>query len=147
MNHTRQEIPPFGGFGLGLRPAHYAHFLEGPPVQVDFLEAISENFMLEGGRALRILGQLRERYQVMLHGVSMSIGSAHGLDADYLVALKSLVDRIEPLWVSDHLCWTRANAHNSHDLLPLPLTREALGTADAVRKSLQLSHLSRGRDG
>jgi uncharacterized protein (UPF0276 family) len=128
MNHTRQEIPPFGGFGLGLRPAHYAHFLEGPPVPVDFLEVISENYMLEGGRALRILEQLRERHPVVLHGVSMSIGSAHGLDADYLEALRALVERIEPLWISDHLCWTRANAHNSHDLLPLPLTREALGT-------------------
>ena len=122
------NIVPFHGFGLGLRRTHYADFLEGD-VPVDFVEVISENYMVEGGKPLRILEQVRACHSVILHGVSLSIGSAHGLDHDYLAKLKVLADRIEPLWVSDHLCWTRSSAHNSHDLLPLPLTREALEVA------------------
>lgn len=120
-----EDIPPFHGFGLGLRRPHYANFLEGA-VPVDFVEVISENYMVDGGKPLRILESVRQEHPVILHGVSLSVGSAQGLDADYLVRLRRLVGRIEPLWVSDHLCWTRTNAHNSHDLLPLPLTREAL---------------------
>ena len=119
-------LPPFAGFGLGLRKAHMRAFLESD-VAVDFVEAISENYMVDGGKQLRLLEDVRARYPVILHGVSMSIGSAHGLDRAYLERLKSLAERIEPLWVSDHLCWTRTSAHNSHDLLPLPLTEEALG--------------------
>lgn len=119
-------IAPFAGFGLGLRPSHYADFLEHE-VPVDFVEAISENYMVDGGKPLRVLEQVRTRHPVILHGVSLSIGSAHGLDTGYLARLKALAERIEPLWVSDHLCWTRTSAHNSHDLLPLPLTRETLG--------------------
>ncbi|SMQ69570.1 hypothetical protein SAMN06297468_1754 [Altererythrobacter xiamenensis] len=119
------EIVPFGGFGLGLRRTHYADFLESE-VPVDFVEVISENYMVDGGRALRILDEVREKHPVILHGVSMSIGSAHGLDTEYLDRLKKLERRIDPLWISDHLCWTRTSAHNSHDLLPLPLTGEAL---------------------
>jgi len=119
------DIAPFGGFGLGLRKPHYDAFLS-TNVPVDFVEVISENYMVEGGRQLRILEQIRARHPVMLHGVSMSIGSAGGLDRDYLAKLKQLEQKIDPLWVSDHLCWTRSSAHNSHDLLPLPLTREAL---------------------
>lgn len=119
------EINPFHGFGLGLRRTHYADFLEGN-VPADFVEVISENYMVDGGRPLRILDQVREKHPVILHGVSMSIGSAHGLDFDYLDRLKRLERRVDPLWISDHLCWTRTSAHNSHDLLPLPLTEEAL---------------------
>lgn len=119
------SIDHFGGFGLGLRRPHYREFLEGK-VPVDFIEVISENFMVDGGRALRILRQVRENYPVVLHGVSMSIGSAHGIDGDYLARLAQLASSIDPLWVSDHLCWTRTSAHNSHDLLPLPLTSEAM---------------------
>lgn len=118
-------IAPVGAFGLGLRREHYSDFLDGD-VEVEFVEVISENFMAVGGRALRVLEQVRAKLPVILHGVSMSIGSAHGLDRDHLHQLKVLADRIEPLWVSDHLCWTRTSGHNSHDLLPLPLTREAL---------------------
>lgn len=118
-------IAPFGGFGLGLRRTHYADFLE-QEIAVDFVEVISENYMVDGGRPLRILEQVRTKHPVILHGVSMSIGSAGGLDPAYLDRLKRLAQRIEPLWMSDHLCWTRTSAHNSHDLLPLPLTREAL---------------------
>lgn len=120
-----KTIPPFGEFGLGLRRDHYRDFLDGD-VRVDFVEVISENFMIDGGRPLRVLEQVRAKLPVVLHGVSMSIGSAHGLDRDHLARLKALADRIEPLWVSDHLCWTRTSAHNSHDLLPLPLTGAAL---------------------
>jgi uncharacterized protein (UPF0276 family) len=119
------SLRPFGGFGLGLRRDHYRDFLEGE-VAVDFVEVISENFMVDGGRPLRILEQVRAKLPVILHGVSMSIGSAHGLDRDHLARLRTLADRIDPLWVSDHLCWTRTSAHNSHDLLPMPLTRAAL---------------------
>lgn len=121
------SIAPFAGFGLGLRREHYADFLE-TEVAVDFVEVISENFMVDGGRPLATLERVRERHPVILHGVSLSIGSAHGLDAEYLVRLRALADRIEPLWVSDHLCWTRTSSHNSHDLLPMPFNEEALGT-------------------
>lgn len=115
----------FAGFGLGLRKPHYADFLE-QRVAVDFLEVISENFMIEGGRPRRVLRDIRARYPVALHGVSMSIGSADGLDGAYLARLRALVEEIEPLFVSDHLSWTRIEGFNAHDLLPLPYTSEAL---------------------
>lgn len=118
-------VPSFAGFGLGLRKPHYANFLESR-IEIDFLEVISENFMVDGGRPRRILRDIRERYPVALHGVSMSIGSADGLDAVYLALLRRLVDEIEPLFVSDHLSWSRIDGFNSHDLLPLPYTKEAL---------------------
>ncbi|KQV57367.1 MULTISPECIES: DUF692 domain-containing protein [unclassified Caulobacter] len=118
-------IAPFEGFGLGLRPPHYAEFLERD-VPVDFVEVISENFMVRGGRPLHILDAVRERHPVAMHGVSMSIGSADGVKPDYLRRLKTLVDRVDPLWVSDHLCWTGLEGFNSHDLLPLPYTEEAM---------------------
>lgn len=115
----------FSGYGLGLRKEHYRDFLE-TTVPVDFVEVISENFMVEGGQPRHILRQIRERHPVALHGVSMSIGSADGLNPDYLRRLKSLVDEIEPLFVSDHLSWSRIDGFNSHDLLPIPYTDEAL---------------------
>ena len=118
-------IQPFAGFGLGLRKPHYGEFLEHP-VDVGFVEVISENFMIEGGRPLQILHRVRERYPVALHGVSMSIGSADGLDGAYLKRLRALVDAIDPLFVSDHLSWSRIEGFSSHDLLPLPCTGEAL---------------------
>ena len=118
---------PVHSFGLGLRKPHYADFLDGDtPVAVDFVEVISENFMVEGGRPRHILREVRERHPVALHGVSMSIGSADGVDRDYLRRLRALVDEVDPLLVSDHLCWTRIEGFNSHDLLPLPYTEEAL---------------------
>jgi uncharacterized protein (UPF0276 family) len=118
-------IPSFAGFGLGLRKPHYADFLD-QRVAVDFVEVISENFMVEGGKPRQILRDVRVRYPVALHGVSMSIGSADGLDGAYLARLRALVDEIEPLFVSDHLSWSRIEGFNSHDLLPLPYTGEAL---------------------
>ncbi len=142
MTHALPPIAPFGGFGLGLRRVHYDDFLAERSVPVDFVEVISENYMIEGGRPLRILEEIRARYPVILHGVSMSIGSAGGLDPDHLAKLKTLANRIEPLWVSDHLCWTRTSAHNSHDLLPLPLTREAL---DAVCANIDHAQTTLGR--
>ncbi len=119
--------PPstFAGFGLGLRREHYRDFLD-TDVPVDFVEVISENFMVEGGQPLDILRRVREKHPVVLHGVSMSIGSADGLNRDYLRRLRALVERIEPLFVSDHLSWSRYAHFNSHDLLPLPYTEETL---------------------
>jgi uncharacterized protein (UPF0276 family) len=117
-------------FGLGMRKPHYSAFLEHR-VAVDFVEAISENFMVAGGRPRQILRDVRALYPVALHGVSMSIGSAEGVDRAYLARLRALVDEIEPLFVSDHLCWTRVDGFNSHDLLPLPYTQEALDVACA----------------
>ena len=119
------SIEPFAGFGLGLRRPHYQDFLTGD-VPVDFVEILSENYMVDGGPPLATLDQIRAKMPVIMHGVSMSIGSAEGLDADYLARLKNLAERVQPLWMSDHLCWTRTSAHNSHDLLPLPYTAEAL---------------------
>ncbi|EGF90804.1 xylose isomerase-like TIM barrel family protein [Asticcacaulis biprosthecium C19] len=115
---------PFSGFGLGLRPDHYAEVLRRDAV-ADFFEVISENFMVDGGRPLNLLDRVRERYPLALHGVSMSLGGK-SLDPDYLRRLKALSDRVRPLWLSDHLCWTGSGGINSHDLLPLPLTQEAL---------------------
>ena len=123
MNNA--PIEHFSGFGLGLRIAHYDDFLSRE-VPVDFLEIISENYMVDGGRPLYVLDQVRERYPIVMHGVSMSIGSADGLCTDYLKRLKALANRVRPLWVSDHLCWTGIEGFNSHDLLPLPYTQEAL---------------------
>jgi uncharacterized protein len=128
-------IASFHGFGLGLRKEHYADFL-AREVKVDFVEIISENFMAAGGRPLHTLDAVRERHAVAMHGVSMSIGAAQGLSRDYLKHLKTLADRVRPLWISDHLCWTGVDRFNSHDLLPLPYTTEAL---DVVCANLALA--------
>jgi len=125
-----ETIPRFAGFGLGLRKEHYRDFLETEQA-VDFVEIISENFMACGGRPLRTLEAVRERHPVAMHGVSLSLGSPEGLDADYLAELKALARRIDPMWVSDHLCWTRVGGFATHDLLPLPYTQEALDTCVA----------------
>jgi uncharacterized protein (UPF0276 family) len=125
-----QTLPPFTGFGLGLRKEHHRDFLAGEQ-PVDFVEIISENFMACGGQPLRTLDAVRERHPVAMHGVSLSLGSPEGLDPDYLIELKALARRIEPLWVSDHLCWTRVAGFATHDLLPLPYTQEALAACVA----------------
>ena len=114
------------GFGLGLRPAHYQAILKSKP-RVDWFEALTENYMIPGGRPLATLAKIRERYPVVLHGVSLSIGSTDPLDRAYLAGLKALAYRIQPEWISDHLCWTGVNGRNLHDLMPLPYTEEALG--------------------
>lgn len=113
------------GFGIGLRTAHFGALLERR-ADVDWFEALSENFMMDGGRPLRVLERIRRDYPIVLHGVSLSIGSTDPLSRDYLSRLRGLADRFEPRWVSDHLCWTGVDAHNLHDLLPLPWNEEAL---------------------
>ena len=116
--------PPLG-FGLGLRVDHYEEILAGDP-PVDWFEVLSENYLVPGGKPLNYLTRIRERYPVAMHGVSLSIGSSAPLDTDYLKQLKALAARIEPEWVSDHLCWTGLAGSNTHDLLPLPYTEEAV---------------------
>ncbi len=112
-------------FGLGLRPEHYEEIVASPG-RVSWFEALSENYMVAGGRPLYWLDRIRRDYPMALHGVSLSIGSVDPLDREYLDALKALADRVQPLWVSDHLCFTGLGGHNLHDLLPLPYTEEAL---------------------
>jgi len=116
---------PSLGFGLGLRVEHYDAILSQPP-PIDWLEALTENYLVPGGKPLHFLSRMRERYPVVLHGVSMSIGSTDPLDRHYLSQVKALAARIEAEWISDHLCWTGVAGRNVHDLLPLPYTEEAL---------------------
>jgi hypothetical protein len=116
---------PYLGFGLGLRPAHYETILTESPA-VDWFEIISENYLVPGGRPLHYLDRIRERYPMVMHGVTLSIGTHDPLNREYLKQLRALAKRIEPRWISDHLCWTGAHGLNAHDLLPLPYTEEAL---------------------
>ncbi len=116
---------PYLGFGLGLRTDHYEDLLASA-APVDWLEIISENYMVPGGRPLAFLDRFRARYPLVMHGVSLSIGSADPLNETYLHELKKLADRVQPVWFSDHLCWTGVGGNNMHDLLPLPYTEEAL---------------------
>jgi uncharacterized protein len=116
---------PFLGFGVGLRRPHYAHILEQHPA-MDWFEVISENFMVAGGRPLEVLAAVRDRHPIVLHGVSLSIGTTDPLNPKYLADLRALAWRCEPAWISDHLCWTGVAGHNLHDLLPLPYTEEAV---------------------
>ena len=134
-------VPGLHGFGLALRSAHYRDVLERD-VRVDFLEIISENFMIDGGKPRDVLRRVRERHPIAMHGVSMSIGSADGLDGAYLERLRALIDEIEPLFVSDHLCWSRLEGFSSHDLLPLPYTEEAL---DLVCTNIHTAQEALGR--
>jgi uncharacterized protein (UPF0276 family) len=119
---------PFAGFGLGLRTAHYTE-LAATSAQasgIDWFEILSENYMDAGGKPLAMLDMVRRDYPVVMHGVSMSVGTIEGPSDAYLRALRSLAARVEPLWISDHLCWTGTMGRNLHDLLPLPYTEEAL---------------------
>lgn len=118
-------LAPSLGFGLGLRVDHYQAILADEP-RIDWFEALTENYLIPGGKPLHYLMRIRERYPMVLHGVSMSIGSTQPLDYAYLAQLKALAARVEPAWISDHLCWTGIAGRNMHDLLPLPYTEEAL---------------------
>ena len=124
---------PYLGHGIGLRPKHFPQLWDGT-ARVDWFEAISENYMVAGGRPLAALEQARALAPVVLHGVSLSIGSTDPLDDVYLGALQALVARVEPAWISDHLCWSGVDGRYAHDLLPLPYTEEAL--AHVVRRVL-----------
>jgi uncharacterized protein (UPF0276 family) len=121
---NRFDLPDLG-FGLGLRTVHYDHILSHWP-KVDWFEIISENFMATGGRPMEVLEQIAERYPMVMHGVSLNIGSTDPVDFDYLRQLKELASRIDPVWISDHICWTGVNHRNSHDLLPLPYNEDTL---------------------
>lgn len=121
---TLAHLPRLG-LGVGLRNVHFGEILERWPA-IDWFEAISENFMDSGGRPRSVIRQIAERYPVVLHGVSLSIGSTDPLRLDYLARLRGLADEIDAAWVSDHLCWTGVAGHNSHDLLPLPLNEDTL---------------------
>jgi len=116
---------PYLGYGLGLRSDHYEDVLQDKPA-VDWFEILSENYMVDGGKPLYYLDKIREHYPMVMHGVSMSIGSVEPLNRDYLKRLKSLIKRVEPVWFSDHLCWTGVDGVNLHDLMPLPYTEEAI---------------------
>jgi uncharacterized protein len=116
---------PTLGFGLGLRVDHYETILNERPA-VDWFEALTENYLVPGGKPLYHLTRIREHYPMVMHGVSMSIGSTQPLDRTYLAEVKALAQRIEPAWISDHLCWTGVAGKNLHDLMPLPYTEEAL---------------------
>src|SRR6478672_12159565 len=116
---------PYLGHGLGLRTPHYREVVEERP-RVDWFEVISENFMVPGGNPRRVLREVRAHYPVVMHGVSLSLGSTDPLDPKYLDELAQLAAEVEPAWVSDHLCWGSYGGHQSHDLLPLPYTEEAL---------------------
>lgn len=137
------------GFGLGLRSEYYVEILERRPA-VDWFEIISENYLVSGGKALYYLEAIADRYPLAMHGVSLSIGGPHELDFDYLRQLKSLIARVVPAWTSDHLCWTRGNAHQLHDLLPLPYNEDSLAyvagrvhqVQDFLERPLVLENLS-----
>jgi uncharacterized protein (UPF0276 family) len=116
---------PFLGFGLGLRTEHYPHILENKP-DVDWFEIISENYMVPGGKPLDYLDKIRNNYPMVMHGVSLSIGSTDPLSPTYLKDLKQLMQRVQPEWISDHLCWTGVDDTNSHDLLPLPYNENTI---------------------
>lgn len=118
------ELPSLG-FGLGLRPSHY-DFIKNSQPKVDWFEIISENYMDTEGRPKRHLAEIKERYPIVMHGVSLSIGTVDPLNSDYLRQLKKLMDWVNPAWISDHLCWTGVAHRNVHDLLPVPYTEGSL---------------------
>ena len=124
MVPNRWRLPDFG-LGMGLRSVHYDHVLEHRP-KVDFFEVISETFLDKGGKPMAILEEVSSHYRILLHGVSMAVGNTDPIDFDYLAKLKKLAQKVKAPFVSDHLCWNAYMCHNSHDLLPIPLTDETL---------------------
>lgn len=124
------------GFGLGLRTVHYQTILESEPA-LDWLEIISENYLVPGGKPLYYLDRFAEQYPIVMHGVSMNIGSTDPLDWDYLRQLKALMQRTQAKWLSDHLCWTGIEQQNMHDLLPLPLTEDMIKHVVSRLKCIQ----------
>ena len=135
MTASRLGFPNLG-LGVGLRTVHFQHILTERPA-VDWFEVISENFMDSRGRPRYVLDQIAERYAVVMHGVSLSIGSSDPLDFDYLGRLKRLADAIDARWISDHLCWTGVAGINAHDLLPVPLDEATLRHVVARVRAVQ----------
>jgi uncharacterized protein len=125
LNPEPRTLNPSLGFGVGLRSVHFSHILREWPA-VDWFEVISENFLDSQGRPRYVLEQIAERYPVVMHGVSLSIGSTDPLNLDYVRSVKALAGRVEPAWISDHLCWTGVEGVNLHDLMPLPFTEETV---------------------
>ncbi|MEZ5502361.1 MAG: DUF692 domain-containing protein [Halioglobus sp.] len=124
-----QQSGSLSGFGLGLRPEHYVEFASpgsGCARRVDWLEILSDNYLVPGGKPLYYLDKIREHYPVAMHGVAMNLGSLDPLDTDYLLSLRTLAARVEPFIISDHLCWTGYAGRHLHDLLPLPYSEEAV---------------------
>jgi len=118
-------LQPSLGFGLGLRTVYYETILNEKPA-IDWFEILTENYLVPGGKPHYYLHKIREHYPLVMHGVSLSIGSSDPLDMAYLSQVKALAERIEPRWISDHLCWTGIQGKNAHDLLPLPYTEQTL---------------------
>ena len=145
----KSQDRPYLGFGLGLRTEHFQEVIDTQP-EVDWFEVISENFMVSGGKPKYYLHKIRERYPLVMHGVSLSIGSTDPINFDYLRSLKTLAHEVQPAWLSDHLCWTQQGGINSHDLLPLPYTQEALdhvsaricATQDFLRQQILIENVS-----
>ncbi len=134
MTNISSDARPYLGFGLGLRKDHYETVLAERP-NVDWFEILSENYMVDGGKPLHYLTRIRELYPMVMHGVSLSIGSSEPLNLEYLKKLKALYERIEPEWFSDHLCWTGVEGINLHDLMPMPYTEEAVAhVADRIQQ-------------
>lgn len=132
LNHLRDYFmtlkpmeKPYLGFGLGLRTDHYETIINEKPA-IDWFEIITENYLVPGGKPLHYLDKIREQYPMVMHGVSLSIGSCDPLDWSYLKEVKQLAQRVKAAWISDHLCWTGVHHKNMHDLLPLPYTEEAI---------------------
>lgn len=140
---------PFIGHGVGLRTRHYARALAGQ-LDVDWVELVSENFFAAGGRPRRTLERVCEQVPVALHGVSLGVGSLDAPSAEYLEQLRELVDRVQPAWVSDHMCWATHAGLHSHALLPMPLTQQSLAavaervarTQDALGRQILLENVS-----
>ena len=127
---------PFLGYGIGLRTVHFGEILDRRP-PIDFFEAVTENFLDTGGRPIQVLDRVAERTPVLLHGVSLNIGSVDPLDRTYLAKVKELARRVRAPWVTDHLCWTGVAGRNVHDLLPLPLNEETLAHVAARVRVVQ----------
>lgn len=122
---SQRDSFPFLGFGLGLRTEHYLDIIENHP-SIDWFEILTENYLVPGGKPLYYLDQIKEHYPIVMHGVSMSLGSADPLNKHYMQQVKDLAARVNAKWVSDHVCWTGVHGKNTHDLLPLPYTEEAV---------------------
>ncbi len=132
---SKHQFPNLG-FGLGLRTDHYNDIIESRPA-IDWFEILSENYLVPGGKPLYYLDQIKEHYPIVMHGVSMSLGSTAPLDWDYLKQIKALAKRVDAKWISDHVCWTGVHQKNMHDLLPLPYTQECINHMVSRIKQVQ----------